>query len=150
MNQKFTRRKATSPWTALILLLNATILLSAQTATAATASGIDNNLIKAIHQVETSGRLGPIKGDNGAALGPLQIHKAYHADSGIPGPYSQCADYDYSVRVFKAYMARYATVRRLGRKATAQDIARIHNGGPNGYKRNSTLAYWAKVKKELK
>ena len=134
----------------MILLCNAMILLSAQTATAATANGIDNNLIKAIHQVETSGRLGPIEGDNGAALGPLQIHKAYHADSGIPGPYSQCADYDYSVRVFEAYMARYATVRRLGRKATAQDIARIHNGGPNGYKRNSTLAYWAKVKKELK
>ena len=115
------------------------------------ANGIDNNLIKAIHQVETSGRLGPIKGDNGAALGPLQIHKAYHADSGIPGPYSQCADYDYSVRVFKAYMARYATAAAARPEApTAQDVARIHNGGPNGYKRNSTLAYWAKVKKELK
>jgi hypothetical protein len=155
MNQKFTPLMATSHLTALILLASATILLSAQTAAAMSATGIDNNLIAAIHQVETSGRLGPIKGDGGAALGPLQIHKAYHADSGIPGPYSRCADYDYSVRVFKAYMARYATVRRLGRKATAQDIARIHNGGPRavwatGQKKRNLDLYWAKVKKNLK
>ena len=125
------------------------ILLNVQTATATNANTVNTHLIKAIHQVETSGRLGPIKGDGGAALGPLQIHKAYHADSGIPGPYSQCSDYNYSVRVFKAYMARYATKKRLGREPTEQDMARIHNGGPNGYKRNSTLSYWSKVKKEL-
>ena len=108
-----------------------------------------DRLAAAIHQVETSGRLGPILGDGGAALGPLQIHKAYHADSGVPGPYSRCADYAYSVRVYKAYMARYATARRLGRAPTAQDVARIHNGGPSGWKRKSTLGYWAKVNKEF-
>ena len=27
--------------------------------------------------------------------------------------------------------------------------ARIHNGGPNGHKKESTKAYWLKVKKEL-
>ncbi len=106
-------------------------------------------LIDALHQVETSGRLGPIKGDGGAALGPLQIHRAYHKDSGVPGSYQRCADLDYSVRVVRAYMQRYATERRIGRAVTAQDIARIHNGGPNGYKRKSTLGYWAKVRKEL-
>ena len=46
-------------------------------------------------------------------------------------------------------MDRYATVERLGRKPTLEDIARIHNGGPNGWKKKSTDAYWAKVKKEL-
>jgi len=29
------------------------------------------------------------------------------------------------------------------------DIARIHNGGLNGYRKVSTDAYWAKVKAEL-
>lgn len=132
------------------LSLSVTTPASALTATANANGTFDlDRLAAAIHQVETSGRRGPILGDGGAALGPLQIHKAYHADSGVPGPYSRCADYAYSVRVFKAYMARYATPRRLGRTPTAQDVARIHNGGPNGYKRRSTLTYWSKVKKEL-
>ena len=30
----------------------------------------------ALHAVESGGRLGGIKGDRGAALGPLQIHRA--------------------------------------------------------------------------
>ena len=46
-------------------------------------------------------------------------------------------------------MKRYATEHRLGRKVTQEDIARIHNGGPNGYKKESTEKYWSKVKKIL-
>jgi hypothetical protein len=125
---------------------NATTQASALTATKSVSW---EALIEALHQVETGGRLGPIKGDGGQALGPLQIHRAYHKDSGVPGSYEQCADLDYSVRVVRNYMQRYATESRLGRPVTAQDIARIHNGGPNGWKRKSTLGYWAKVRKEL-
>ena len=51
-----------------------------------------------------------------------------------------------TVRIFRAYMDRYATEERLGRPVTFEDIARIHNGGPNGYKKKSTLRYWEKVK----
>ena len=52
--------------------------------------------------------------------------------------------------VTQAYMNRYATKRRLnGRKPTDEDIARIHNGGPNGYRKPETEAYWNKVKKNL-
>jgi hypothetical protein len=39
---------------------------------------------RALHLVETSGRHGPIVGDGGKALGPLQIHRGYHADSRVP------------------------------------------------------------------
>ena len=46
-------------------------------------------------------------------------------------------------------MARYATERRLGRTPTYEDVARIHNGGPNGYKKTATYKYWQKVKKKL-
>ena len=49
----------------------------------------------------------------------------------------------------QSYMNRYATEARLGRKPTNEDIARIHNGGPNGYKKESTLKYWKKVEKCL-
>jgi hypothetical protein len=46
-----------------------------------------------------------------------------------------------------AYMDRYATAERLGHEPTIEDIARIHNGGPDGYKKSSTDKYWEKVKK---
>ncbi|MEL0099922.1 MAG: hypothetical protein VW907_10230, partial [Opitutae bacterium] len=55
------------------------------------AEEVPMSLINAIHQVETGGRLGAIKGDNGRALGPLQIHRAYWIDSGVEGKYEDCA-----------------------------------------------------------
>ena len=56
---------------------------------------------------------------------------------------------EYSERVIQAYMDRYATERRLGHPATNEDIARIHNGGPNGYRMCSTLKYWRNVEAYL-
>lgn len=108
------------------------------------------DLVDAIHQVETGGRLGPILGDGGAALGPLQIHRGCWQDARMPyGTYEDCKRLEYAKEVFKRYMARYATQRRLGRPVTDQDRARIWNGGPNGYKKKATVAYWSKVRKEL-
>ncbi len=114
---------------------------------AAVADGRD--LVDAIHHVESSGRLGPIVGDGGDSLGPLQIQRACWQDAGVPGKYEDVADLAYAKRVFSAYMARYATERRLGRRVTDEDRARIWNGGPNGYKKKATIKYWLKVKKEL-
>ena len=56
---------------------------------------------------------------------------------------------EYSERVIRAYICRYATEARIGRVPTNETIARIHNGGPNGWKRKSTMAYWGKVKQAL-
>ena len=99
-------------------------------------------------------------GDNGTSIGPYQISEAYYNDAveqtpslqdngqtyqNVMGPGS-CA---YSERVIQAYMDRYATVARLGHTATDKDIARIHNGGPNGFRRSSTLKYWKKVQAYL-
>ena len=56
----------------------------------------------------------------------------------------------YSEKVMQAYMNKYATKRRLGHEPTDEDIARIHNGGPNGYREQGTMAYWNKVKKNFK
>lgn len=106
------------------------------------------SLINAIHQVETGGRLGAIKGDNGRALGPLQIHRAYWIDSGVEGKYEDCASLDYSIKVLRAYMRRYASAAIKANDL--ETIARIHNGGPRGYKKAATLGYWQKVRKAMR
>jgi len=46
-------------------------------------------------------------------------------------------------------MKHVAASNRLGREATPEDLARIHNGGPNGYKSKLTIKYWERVKKYL-
>ncbi len=129
-----------------IALVTASVLT---TGTDANVHTHKRGLVDAIHMVESSGRTGPILGDGGDALGPLQIHRACWQDANLPGRYSDCADLEYSKRVFRAYMARYATARRLGRSVTDQDRARIWNGGPNGYKKKATVAYWNKVKEQM-
>ncbi len=45
------------------------------------------------------------------------------------------------------YGARYT--RLTGKPLTLEVAARIHNGGPEGWKRKNTDPHWAKVKKEL-
>lgn len=99
-----------------------------------------------IHQVETGGKTGPIKGDGGRALGPLQIHRSYWEDVKLPGEtYSQVADLHYALICYRRYMTRYCTKRRLDREPNDMDRARIHNGGPNGHRKSATLPYWRKV-----
>ena len=101
------------------------------------------SFFRALHVVETSGRTGPIIGDGGKALGPLQIHRAYHADSRVAGDYSRVADLDYSKRVVTAYLQRYAP--QAWASGDVVTLARIHNGGPRGDKKSATLGYAAKV-----
>jgi len=110
------------------------------------------SLIMALITVESNGD-NFAKGDRGKALGCLQLHAAYVQDAaehaGAYWIHEDAYQRDVAVAIFMAYMDRYATEERLGRKPTAEDIARIHNGGPNGYKKKSTVKYWVKVKKEL-
>lgn len=115
--------------------------------TAAASAAPAPSFFRALHQVETSGRHGPILGDSGKALGPLQIHRAYHADSGIAGDYSRCADLAYSRQVVAAYLKRFAP--RAWAKGDAVTLARVHNGGPGGAQKRATLAYAARVKRAM-
>ena len=121
---------------------------------------ISNDLFNAIMKVESGGDVDAV-GDGGRSIGPFQIQKSYYddavqKDSSLTADgktYQNCkgpGSIEYSKRVTQAYMNRYATEGRLGHKPTDEDIARIHNGGPNGYKNPATEKYWAKVKKELK
>jgi len=102
---------------------------------------------RALHVVETGGRRGAILGDNGKALGPLQIHRGYHADARIGGDYSRCADLDYSRRVVSAYLQRYAP--KAWAAGDWQTLCRIHNGGLTGHRKASTMPYLRKMQKEM-
>ena len=93
-------------------------------------------------------------GDGGKAIGPYQIWEVYWLDAvefdpDLGGSYHDCLNKEYAEKVVRAYWARYANERRLGRPVTDEDRARIHNGGPNGHKKKATLKYWKKVKDVL-
>ncbi len=109
-------------------------------------------LIMVIIQIESSGNDLAI-GDDGLAFGCLQMHSAYVQDAAQYAKedwvHEDAFDRETSIDIFIAYMSRYATKERLGRKVTAEDIARIHNGGPNGWKKSATDAYWNKVRKNI-
>ena len=116
------------------------------------AHATDDRFFRALHQVESSGRTGKVVGDNGKALGPLQIHREYFRDAVESDPslgqnYNQVTDLGFAKRVVTAYLKRYAP------KALAtndlETLARVHNGGPRGHKNPATLGYWNKVKKNL-
>jgi hypothetical protein len=118
------------------------LLLLALAATAHAAPPA--SFFRALHVVETSGKRGAILGDNGRALGPLQIHRAYHADSRVAGDYSRVAELDYSKRVATAYLKRHAP--EAWAKGDVVTLARVHNGGPRGHLKQATKGYAAKVK----
>lgn len=112
-------------------------------------------LISALMVVESDGRADAI-GDNGKAVGVLQIHpeciqdvnritkKAYTLQDRRNAEKSRlmCA----------AYLSHYGRLyeRRTGKKATAEVLARIWNGGPRGYRSAGTRRYWAKVQATLR
>ena len=112
--------------------------------------------------METGGCKDPLnaEGDGGRSLGPYQISERYFNDAvkqnpslldggrsyaNVIGPGSDA----YSRDVMQGYMDQYATESRLGHMPTDEDIARIHNGGPNGYKNPNTNKYWVKVNSNL-
>ena len=101
------------------------------------------SFFRALHIVETGGKRGAILGDSGRALGPLQIHRGYHADARIGGDYARCSDLNYSKRVVSAYLQRHAPAAWAAGDVTA--LARIHNGGPRGASKQATINYAAKV-----
>jgi hypothetical protein len=111
--------------------------------------GQSDELLAAIRQVESSGNDKAV-GDNGRAIGPYQIHYGYWRDAveydkSIGGTYADCYNPEYSCKIVRAYMKRYAP------KGVSNEVyARIHNGGPRGHLNKKTEAYWAKVRRELK
>ena len=110
-------------------------------------------LLDAICKVESNGDCSKV-GKVGE-LGCYQIRECYWIDAlehdpSIGGIYEDVLDEEYSQKIILAYWDRYATMKRLGRIPTDEDRARIHNGGPNGYKKSATVKYWNKIQNELR
>jgi hypothetical protein len=47
------------------------------------------------------------------------------------------------------YLSYWGDKKRLGHDATFEDLARIWNGGPRGWKKKSTRKYWNRVETAL-
>lgn len=103
-----------------------------------------DDFFDALWQVESSRRLTPPDGDDGRSIGPYQIQYPYWKDSGVPGDYYDCRGKEYSERVMLKYWARWCN-DALG-SGDWQTLAMIHNGGPTGDEKDSTLGYWGLVK----
>lgn len=113
---------------------------------------ITPDLINAIIRVESNGDTNAV-GDSGRSVGCMQISKAVVDDvnrfSSKTYTYNDRYNRAKSIEIFKIYINHYATTKRLGHTPTLEDIARIWNGGPNGFKKTATKSYWIKVKNEL-
>lgn len=113
-------------------------------------------LVDALIQVESGGSDNAI-GDKhltDKAYGCLQIRKPCVDDvNKVFGTNYKAQDClgnrQISLYIFDRYMELYAVERKLGRPVTDEDRARIWNGGPTGWKRDSTIPYWEKVEKLL-
>jgi len=139
-------------WRSILVVLIVTFgLVAALAAAAPPPSGYDTDrILDAIRQVETGGERDPANavGDGGKAIGPFQIHRAYWQDAvewdpSIGGKYEDCKKEAYARRVVIAYLSRYCN------SWTDETVARIHNGGPKGHKRSSTIGYWKRVQRVL-
>lgn len=107
-------------------------------------------ILPAIEQVESSGRQELI-GDNGLAYGPLQVRHEPCEDLrerfGIEVNPADCnGNYALSEYVVRLYLGYWGIQHELrtGKVATAKDLCRTWNGGPDQGPYKKTDAYWAR------
>ena len=141
----------------LMLVLITTGCTTAQAEDQREASQMDK-LVDALILQESSGNdyaIGDKKySSERRAYGCLQIRKTCIDDVnrryGTTLKAEDClGNRELSKKVCRAYINMYATQTKLGHKPTLQDMARIWNGGPNGWKRKATLKYWSQVQARL-
>lgn len=110
----------------------------------------DYNIFRAIRIVESGGDDNAV-GDGGRSKGPYQISRPYWQDANEHLARHNRRTYDYdtgvwcsltSEKIMSAYWHRYGAINNEQR-------ARMHNGGPRGHLRDSTLSYWMRVEKQL-
>ena len=128
-----------------------------------------DDLLDAIEWVESRGNASAI-GDNGRAVGAYQIHKIYVDDvnrilkgwkqqigdqikeaggKGLGGWFVPYTYDDRRNRILSRDMTRVYLTYYSPSNDNLEQMARIHNGGPNGWEKDSTKPYWLKVKARL-
>ena len=106
---------------------------------------LDAMVKKEYNKPDFDGRYVLKRGDGGLARGPLQIHRVYWIDAQIMGRYEQVDSLRYATKTLVNYMLRYCPDALF--RDDWETMARIHNGGPEGHKKASTLGYWRDVEK---
>jgi len=109
----------------------------------------EEQVLELIWLAETDGQYDPPDGGGGTSIGPFQISRAYWQDAreqdpSIPDDYELCRIYPMGAQVVKAYMLRWVPEAWAARDL--ETIARIHNGGPMGMTRVSTIPFWTRVR----
>lgn len=126
------------------------------TALSVNAVEVSDNLLFALKMAESGCKSDAI-GDNGKAVGILQLHKVYVDDANrIVG----CKKYSYNDRydvrkseemtrlVLTHYGKHYE--RKTGKRCTNEVLARIHNRGYSQWNDKLGERYWKRVQKFLK
>ena len=90
---------------------------------------------------------GNLKDPSEWAYGCYQIHlscmRDYNKRHGTKFVPEDClGNRALSEKVFLDYMRHYATKKHLHHTPTDEDMARIWNGGPSGWRLSCTLVYW--------
>ena len=84
-------------------------------------------------------------------LGALQVRPCVVRDvnriAGTHYRWTEMTNRWAAVGVFRIYTGHYCA--KLGRPVTDQDRARTWHGGPTGWKRRQTLAYWKRVRAQI-
>ena len=108
-------------------------------------------LLAALIAVESGGN-DLARGRHGE-LGALQVRPCVVADvnrvAGTSYRWAEMTNRWAALGVFRIYTGHYCTESRLGRPATNQDLARVWHGGPSGWKRRKTVAYWKRVQTRM-
>ena len=115
-----------------------------------------DDLLDAIEWVESKDDANAI-GDNGNAVGAYQIWKIYVDDvnrifkTWRPHPFQRMYIYTYADRFNKEKSREMVTIylKHYGKNKSFEAMARIHNGGPNGWKKECTKPYWLKIKARM-
>jgi len=129
------------------------VLLAASTAVAVPPpeDAPVREILDAIRKQETGGEKDPnaAVGDNGKSIGAYQIQYAYWLDAVQKNPslrkrgYNAVTDPEYAEEIIIAYMTRYAP------DWNPETILRIHNAGPKGHKKKSSVKYWREARQYL-
>lgn len=113
------------------------------------------DFLQALIKVESMGNDKAI-GDNGKAKGCLQIWDVVIQDVnrvyGTKYVHDDAFDRAKSIDIAKKYLSYYAKVFKRNnpdKVVNYEVLSRIWNGGPKGYIKNATIAYWNKVKQAL-
>jgi len=113
------------------------------------------SLIAALILVESGGNSNAV-GDQGRAIGVLQVHRAVVTDVnrlyGTKYSHQQMANPVKARQVAALYLQYWgrAYERQTGKRPSPEVLARIWNGGPTGWQKKSTLPYWRKVRQRIR